>query len=168
MVDREFVSWVEPIARRDREGRAALLEFADTLPADTWNRQSPVKGWTCRDVLAHIAGDTGKWFAHMLHATLDGQQLDPTRVGPGVNVDALNKRAVEERKDSSITDLLAEIEADGEQHQELVRHVAERLQVSRALDEDLRQLVLPHVEEEVAEAEAEVVVVAEHLAVLEE
>ena len=51
MVDREFVSWVEPIARRDREGRAAFLDFADTIPVDTWNRQSPVKGWTCRVVV---------------------------------------------------------------------------------------------------------------------
>ena len=125
MVDREFASWVEPIARRDREGRAALLEFARSLPADAWHRPSPVEGWTCRDVLAHIAGDTGKWFSHMLHAALDGQQLDPTRVGPGVDMDALNKRDVEERSGRSIAELIDEIEADGEKHEELLSRLTD-------------------------------------------
>ena len=125
MVGREFVSWVEPIALRDREGRIALMEFAKSIPADQWHRPSPIEGWTCQDVLAHIAGDTGKWFSHMLHAALDGQQLDPSRVGPGVDVDALNKRDVAERWDRSISELIAEIESDGEEHEELLSRLTD-------------------------------------------
>ena len=125
MADREFVAWVEPIARRDRQGRAALLEFALSVAVDRWDRPSSVEGWTCRDVLAHVAGDTGKWFSHMLHTVLDGEQFDPTRVGPGVDSDAINERDVEERSGRSIAELLAEIEADGEEHDELLSRLTD-------------------------------------------
>ena len=125
MVKRSFVSWVEPLARRDREGRAAFLDFARSLPDEAWRRPSPVEGWTYRDVLAHIAGDTNKWFSHMLHAALDGQQLDTTRVGPGVDVDALNDCDVKERIGRSIAELIAEIEADGEEHEDLLSRLTD-------------------------------------------
>ena len=125
MTDREFVSWVQPIARRDREGRAELLEFAMSVPADAWSRPSPVDGWTCQDVLAHIAGDTGKWFSHMLHAVLDGLQFDPMRVGPGVDMDSINKRDVEERSGRSVVELIAEIRTDGEEHNLLLSRLTD-------------------------------------------
>ena len=125
MAERTFAAWVEPIARRDREGRAALLDYARSVPADAWQQASPVDGWDCRDVLAHIAGDTGKWFSHMLHAALDGQQLDPARVGPSVDIDALNKRDVEARSARSLAELIAEIEMDGEEHEELLSRLTE-------------------------------------------
>jgi hypothetical protein len=116
---------VEPIAQRDREGRAALLDFARSAPAELWAQPSDVPGWRCKDVLAHIAGDTGKWFSHMLHAALDGQQLDPKRVGPGVDVDAINNRDVEERRDRTVAELVAEIQADGEEHDELLSRLTD-------------------------------------------
>ena len=125
MTERTFASWVEPITRRDREGRAALLDYVRSAPADAWQQPSPVDGWNCKEVLAHIAGDTGKWFSHMLHAALDGQQLDPTRVGPRVDVDALNRRDVEERRGRSFAELIAEIEADGEDHEELLSRLTD-------------------------------------------
>jgi uncharacterized protein (TIGR03083 family) len=120
MTTRTFAPWVEPIARRDREGRAELLEFARSVPPDAWDRASPVEGWTYRDVLAHLASDTGKWFAHILRTVLSGKRLDPTRVGPGVDLDPINARGVAERRGRSIAELIAEIEADGEEHQELL------------------------------------------------
>ncbi len=125
MAERTYASWVEPIARRDREGRAALLGYVRSAPADSWEQPSPVDGWSCRDVLAHIAGDTGKWFSHMLHAALDGQQPGPTRVGPDVDFDAINRRDVEERRDLSLAELIAEIEADGEEHEELLSRLTD-------------------------------------------
>ena len=126
MNKRTFVAWVEPIARRDREGRAALLEFSRLVPAAAWLRPSPVDGWMCRDVLAHIAGDTGKWFSHLVHAALDEQRFDRERVGPGVDIDAINRRDVEARRSSSIADLISEIEADGEEHDLLLSRLTDQ------------------------------------------
>lgn len=117
---RTFAAWVEPIERRDREGRAELLELARSLPAEAWDRASPVEGWTYRDVLAHLASDTGKWFAYILHTVISGERLDPTRVGPGLDIDPINARGVAERRSRSIAELIAEIEADGDEHQELL------------------------------------------------
>jgi hypothetical protein len=125
MAERTFAAWVEPIAQRDRKGRAAMLDYVRSAPVDTWQRPSSVDGWTCRDVLAHLAGDTGKWFSHMLHAALDGQQFDPTRVGPGVDTDAINRRDVEERRSRSLAELIAEIETDGEEHEELLSRLTD-------------------------------------------
>ena len=125
MAERRFAAWVEPIAQRDRDGRAALLDYARSAPSDSWQQPSPVDGWQCRDVLAHIAGDTGKWFSHMLYAALNGQQFDPARVGPGVDFDAINKRDVEERRNRSVAELIAEIEADGEEHEELLSRLTD-------------------------------------------
>jgi hypothetical protein len=114
------------MAQRDRDGRAQFLDFARSAPDELWSRPvATMPGWTCKDVLAHIAGDTGKWFSHMLHAALDGQQLDPGRVGPGVDVDAINNRDVEERRGRSVADLIAEIEADGAEHDELLSRLTD-------------------------------------------
>ena len=131
-----FAQWVEPIARRDREGRAELLEFARSVPAEAWDRTSPVEGWTYRDVLAHIASDSGKWFAYILRTVLNGERLDPTRVGPGVDVDAVNARGVAERRGRSIAELIAAIEADGADHQELLARLTNE-------DRDTRQAGYP-------------------------
>ena len=120
MPHRKFASWVEPIARRDREARSELLECARSLPADAWLGLSPLDGWTRKDLLAHLAGDTGKWFAHILRSVLDGEPLDPRRVGPGANIDAINQRDVDERHSRSVEELISEIEADGQEHERLL------------------------------------------------
>jgi hypothetical protein len=125
MVDGEFVSWVEPIARRDREARRALLDFATSAPPADLEKASPVEGWICRDVLAHLAGDTGKWFSHILTAVLDGRQPDPARVGPEADVDALNAADVALRSGRPITELVAELEADGAEHDALLARLAQ-------------------------------------------
>jgi hypothetical protein len=125
MTARTFAPWVDPIARRDREGRAELLAFARSVLAEAWCRPSPIEGWSCQDLLAHLAGDTGKWFSHMLRTAIGGQQLDPARVGPGVDIDAINARDVAERRGRSAAELIAEIEADGEEHDELLSRLTD-------------------------------------------
>lgn len=125
IVDREFVSWVEPIALRDRLARQELLEFARSVPGDAWLREMPFEDWTCKDLLAHLAGDTGKWFSYILRTVLDDDPFDSKRVGPGADVDALNRRDVEERRGRSVADLIAEIEADGEEHRQLLSALTE-------------------------------------------
>lgn len=117
MRNKQFASWVEPIARRDRKARAAFIEVARAVPSGAWLRRSPVEGWAYKDVLAHVAGDTGKWFSHIFRSVLDGEALDPERAGPRADIDALNGRDVYERRSRAVAELVAEIESDGEEHQ---------------------------------------------------
>lgn len=118
MTTRTFVAWVEPIAAELRASRAEIAGFARAAPEELWARPSPLDGWTARDLLAHLAGDTGKGSAAAMRATVDRLAPDPAPFAAGV--DALNARDVEERRDRSIAEIVAEIEADGEVWQELL------------------------------------------------
>ncbi len=77
----------------------------------------------------------------MLHATLDGQQLDPTRVGPGADTDAINRRDVEERRSRSLAELIAEIETDGEEHEELLSRLTDDHKEFRLTEYTLSELL---------------------------
>ena len=114
-----FASWVEPVAMVLAEGRQQVIAFAREAPADLWNRPTEAEGWTCRDVLAHLAGDTGKVSAAVMRGTLED---------PGVlddNGDAVNARDVAERRERSIEEIIVEIEADGAAWQELLSQLSE-------------------------------------------
>ncbi len=134
MTTRTFAAWVEPIARRDREARAELVEFARSFPAEAWDRPSALEGWTCKDVLSHLASDSDKWFAYILHTVLSGGRLDPSRVGPDADVDFINARGVKERRGRSVVELIAEIEADGEEHNELLSRITDEHKNLRQAD----------------------------------
>lgn len=117
---RTFAAWVEPIARRDRDARAELIEFARRLPLGASDGPSPLDGWTSGDLLAHLADDTGKWFAHILQGIVDEKPIDVERVGPRANINAINAHDVEERRGRSVADLVAEVELDGRLHEDLL------------------------------------------------
>src|SRR3990172_8160338 len=51
---RTFATWVEPYAAQLRENREQVIAFACSLPAEAWDRPSPLPGWTYKDLLAHI------------------------------------------------------------------------------------------------------------------
>ncbi len=125
MTSRAFASWVEPIAANDREARAEFLAVARSAPAELWSRPSPNDGWSCKDLLAHLAGDTGTWFRYIVVTVLEGGRLDPKRVEDISNADALNAHDVEERRGRSIGELLAEFEAGGEERQELMSRLTD-------------------------------------------
>ncbi len=120
MSQMRFAPWVEPIADRDREAREELLRFARSVPDDAWSLQSPLDGWTCRDVLAHLAGDTGKWFENILLSVLRDQTLDAERFGPQADPDVLNALDIDARRNNTTPELLAEIESDGRKHDEML------------------------------------------------
>ncbi len=109
MAERTYATWVEPIAAKDRESRDELLEFARSLKAEDWERASPLPGWTLKDLLAHLAGGTGKNFQTILEAVISRQSVDPAVLA---DPDERNQRDVEERKDSSVGELISEIETE--------------------------------------------------------
>ena len=133
MPDRTYASWVEPIASKDREGREELLQLVRRLSPEDWERQSPLEGWTLKDLLAHLAGGTGKNFQTILEAVVGRQQVDPSVLA---DVDAKNNQDVEDRKDRSVGELLSEIQGEAEAIDLLLARLTEE-------DKDLRQENIP-------------------------
>ncbi len=123
MATKTFAPWVEPIAARLRESRGQIVEEARTLPPELWPTPSPLQGWTYKDLLAHLAGDTGKISSEAMRAAVSGRRgLASTFADGG---DVWNARDVEERRASTVAELVAEIEADGEDWRELLSHLSE-------------------------------------------
>jgi hypothetical protein len=102
-----------------------LLDFARSAPNDTWAETGEDGGWSAKDILAHLAGDTGKYFAHLLGAVLRGENVDPSRLGPYAKVDAINARDVADRREQSVQALIQEIEEDGRIHLEQLARLTE-------------------------------------------
>ena len=125
MANRTFVDWVQPIADRDGAARAQLLDFIRSAPSDRWAATRKDGGWSHKDVLAHLAGDTGKYFAHLLGSVLERGSINPRRLGPDADVDAINARDVAERLEQSVEALIQEIEKDGELHLEQLSQLTE-------------------------------------------
>ena len=133
MADRTYASWVEPIAAKDRESRSELLELARKLSPGDWERPSPLPGWTLKDMLAHLAGGTGKNFQTILQAVVSRTPVDPAVLG---DPEARNAQDVEDRKDKSVGELISEIRGEGEAISLLLARLTED-------DKELRQDNIP-------------------------
>lgn len=129
MRTRTYAAWVQPLAERFAENRQAVLDFARLLPAESWERPSPLDGWTYRDILAHLASGNDKQFQLLLRAVITRTPLDR---GASGNADAQNARNVEERRERRVDELLAELEQDAEACLELLAQLTEQ-------QKDLRQ-----------------------------
>ena len=114
---RTFATWVEPIAAIYRENRAALVAYASSLPPGAWGLPSPDPGWTCKDVLAHVAADTGQNLHAALGAIIEGR---PVPAALFADFDGRNSRDVAERSRRSVTQLIEELIAAGEETQSLL------------------------------------------------
>jgi len=133
MTTRTFAPWVEPVAAKVGESRAELIAFARSAPAALWSRPSPNAGWSCKDLLAHVAGDKG--FIMILRAAVERTRLDPAPFAEGEGTRA-NARDVQARRDRSVEELIAEIESDGDVRQELMSRLTDA-------DRELRQKEFP-------------------------
>lgn len=142
MAGRTFAGWVEPVAAKAAQSRAELVAYARALPPEAWSRPSPNEGWSCKDVLAHVAGDKG--YIMILRAAVDRTRLDPALFAEGEGTRA-NARDVQERRDRSIDELVAEIESDAEVRLDLMSRLTDG-------DRDLRQKEFPLSLGEVLEA----------------
>lgn len=106
-----FAPWLQPIANETLGGAEELLVFVRAQPDAFWSRPSALEGWTCRDVLAHLAGDTGKVTATAMRAAVTGGPFeDPPDFKDGG--DALNARDVTDRRDWTIAALIEEMAND--------------------------------------------------------
>jgi hypothetical protein len=122
MTFRSFVPWVEPIAAQLREGRSQIVEAARAVPVEAWARPSPSSGWTYRDLLVHLA--VGDWVCQtVLRAVVANERLDVAATFG--SVDAGNERLRQERTSRSVEELIAEVEAEGEETQGLLAELTD-------------------------------------------
>ena len=133
MTERTFAAWLAPTAARLRESREELLELVRRLSPADWGRPTPNEGWTYKDILAHLASSDASDLHIVLRAVIARERVDPTLLS---DPDARNARNVEERRGRSVEELIAELEADGEETQQLLSQL-------RPGDENLRQDDIP-------------------------
>jgi uncharacterized protein (TIGR03083 family) len=124
MTTQAFAPWVEPLAEEMLQGAAELLSFARSKPGDFWNRPSALPGWSCKDILAHLAGDTDKVSSRAMRAAVDNVAFEnPPDFADGG--DGPNARDVEARRGQSVEELVAEIEADRREWRVLLSQLTE-------------------------------------------
>lgn len=134
MVDREFASWVRPIAVTLAEDRRQVIAFASAAPADLWDRPSAVDGWTHKDILAHLAGGNDQILQQFLRSVAAGAPLDTALFQ--LDTDAENERGVAERREWPVDRLIAELERGADEVQALLSRVRDE-------DGDIGRDVLP-------------------------
>jgi len=133
MSDRTYSRWVEPIAEADHAARDELLTFVRKLKPEDWARPSGLGDWTLKDLLAHLAGDTGKSYQTILECVVKRQPVDPALLG---DPDEQNKADVEERQDRTVGELILEIEAEADAIDLLLSKLTEK-------QEHLKQANIP-------------------------
>ena len=117
MAERTFAPWIGPIAAQLRDNRADVVEFARSLLAEAWGEPSPLEGWSRKDVLAHLAGDSNKVSAAAMRSAIDPSVPHPSF---RENEHVLNAKDIEARRDTPVAELIAEIEGDCETWLELM------------------------------------------------
>jgi uncharacterized protein (TIGR03083 family) len=129
MTTHTFAPWVQPIAAGFQRERGAVSEFARGAEPAFWEQASDLEGWTCKDLLSHLAAGTNKQVQAILRAVVAKARLDPGIFGDS---GAVNARDIEARRGWTVDAVIAEYDADTE---EIVGLLAQ-LQES---DGDLRQ-----------------------------
>ena len=132
MTEGTFAPWVEPIAAQHRESRARVLEYARAVQEDAWATPSPLEGWSCKDVLAHIGKANDQMFQAILREVIAGRNLD--RSVFAVDTDGDNERLVEERRGRPMSEIIAELEEAGDEVQALLSQLTEAAEDYRQED----------------------------------
>lgn len=123
MEQRDFASWVRPIAEVLWRDHRELREFARAMPEDAWRRESVVEGWTCKHILAHLAGGNDQMVQAVLRKVIVREPLDAGILT--VDTDAENERRVAERMAWPVARLLDELDAGEEEMQDLLAQLTE-------------------------------------------
>ena len=123
MTNRTFASWVEPVASLLAERRREVIAFARSAPVELWGWPSEVPAWTCKDILSHLAGGNDRILQTVLRSVTARAPVNPSLLQ--VDTDAENARGVEERRDWPIDALIAALEKDGDEVQDLLSRLTE-------------------------------------------
>lgn len=123
MAERTFASWVEPIATLLANDHRELVEFARSLPTETWELPSDVEGWTYKHILAHLAGGNDQLLQILLRKVIAEEPVDSSLLE--VDTDAENARRIDERVGRPIGRLFDELEQAGDEVQDLLSRLTE-------------------------------------------
>ncbi|MDP2726594.1 MAG: DinB family protein [Dehalococcoidia bacterium] len=89
-----------------KEARQELVDLSKSLSPDELKLPTRNEGWSVKDTLAHVASSEAGLVAAAVRI-IDGQ----VSAKPGFDLHAFNQRQVEKRRESSMEELLAELEA---------------------------------------------------------
>ena len=123
MTARTFARWVETYAETLQEDRQQMIDFARSAPADFWGRPSPNEGWTNKDLLAHIVAPTDQGVERLLRAVISDGKIDRSVVV--FDTDAANAEGVAARRERSVDELIVELQASGEEMQDLLSQLTD-------------------------------------------
>jgi hypothetical protein len=118
MTTRTYAAWVEPIAKEYREARAEFLRTGRQLLPEHWSMPCPPGGWTYKDLLAHVAGNTERLLHDLTSDIIERRPID--LAAAAAETDARNARDVEARRETPADELLQELEDEGEAWQDLL------------------------------------------------
>lgn len=123
MTQRTFAPWVEPVAAELRQSRAEIARTARQLLPEHWSMPSPLEGWTYKDLLAHLA--TGDWLCQARLESVVNRTEPPWPDGDVLDwISRGNARRIEERRARTPDELIAEVEAEGEETQALLARLS--------------------------------------------
>ena len=124
MTTRTFAAWVQPLAAQLHESRTEVLRTARRFLPEFWGAMSPLPDWSYKDLLAHLA--TGDWVCqHILRTVLANEPLDVANITNPDWVAEGNARFLAERKERTADELIAEVETEGEETQELLSQLTD-------------------------------------------
>ncbi|HEY8171627.1 MAG TPA: DinB family protein [Dehalococcoidia bacterium] len=123
MDDRTFADWVAPIAEALGRDRTTVIAFAASVPDREWARPSGAEGWTCKDILAHLAGGNDQLVQILLRAVTSRQAPERSALDP--DTDAENARGVERRRDWPVDRLIADLQSENDEIQELLSQLTD-------------------------------------------
>jgi len=118
-----FAPWVAPVAEKLQRDRDEVIAFARSVDPEAWARPSKVENWSCKKILAHLAGGNDQIFQQLLRSVVAGESVDPAIFS--VDTDAENARAIAEQTRKPVQTLIEELVRDGDEIQELLSSLDE-------------------------------------------
>lgn len=114
-----------------------FLALVDTLGPNDWEQPTACARWNVRQIVAHLAGsDAGYVKFSELKSQNSGRAQRPYRAAGFSKLDALNQIQVDDRKDASPADLIAELREMGPKalkHRQRIPAVIRRLPLPMGL-----------------------------------
>jgi hypothetical protein len=120
---RTFAAWIAPLAEQTRESCRQVIQFARSAPTEFWERPAGNEGWTNKDLLAHIGRGNDQIVQQVLRSVTAGDPVDTAIFA--IDNDEANAEAVGSRSESSVADLIRELEESGDEMLELLSRLTD-------------------------------------------
>lgn len=130
--------------------RRSLIDLAQGLDAESLTLSTCCEGWRVKDILAHLSAGE----ASLLQRARNAANGEPTAPPPGFNLHRQNQERIEQRRDWSVAQLVAEMSQNRTATLEFLQTVPEQ-HLDRMGQLGQRQLTAGQIIAHVAEHEIE-------------